>query len=1070
MRPVTLEMTAFGSYARPTVIDFRELDHGLYLITGDTGAGKTTIFDGIMVALYGVASGKGDNKSRTFEIMHCDYVEKSVDTKVALSFTHMGKLYRVERTLHFKKKRETGAYEKTTPSACFWEPDREPIEKTEPVTKRITELLGMNAEQFRKIAMLAQGEFKKFLDADSEEKNKILGELFDSSDYVYFQDLFDAARKKLEQDRREKGTEQIRRVMEDFVYPEDMDEEARTVYTAGHPGLEKALCELADRDSGRREALRQQEQACRKRERELHEKKGRAEEKNRQLEELFAKQEVYKGLLEQREAMETLRRQVGKADRAFYKVKPRQDMARKAQKDYDRAVRETEENERKLVGLEEDRQNRKLAWEETKRAEEPVIAALAIRIDSLEKSMPRYGELEENRGKQQEERKRAQAAGEKKCLAEERKKQTEEEIDALKKEITELDGVDVRKERLLGELERAKENLDKLVSENGILAQAEKIEEREESLKKERKKLQELTAWSGELEARYHELYQAFLSGQAGILAKNLERELEERGEAVCPVCHTPFQGSHAHSFAKPGEYTPQKSEVDEARAAFDDQEEKRQKQSRKITELETIIRGEKESAVAKLRELVPACADWETLCGDGYLEEIEARYRNRKAAAKEQFSMAVRQSRRFAELKEKETQKEREAEVCGKELEESREEELICLQAKERLETAADALVKSLPYYEEYPDRESAARGKAAWEEEKKQRELRMEQASAVYNEADRKYEETRGILRAGRDALPKLEQEKKETTGHFREAMAQAGFADEAQVRRALETAGENDAEAERWIITKKEELTVYENVVKNTGDRIAELKELTKEQEKTDPEELDEEIRKQGEALNDLQEQIRLCEKQYDNHKTAAEVVEKANRTLKDTEAAWLRLDSLASLANGSNAAGGRLSFDRYVMGYVFREILEMANRRLDVMSGGRYELIHEMQARRGNAAAGLEVSVFDMTTGKSRPSQSLSGGESFFVSLALALGLSDVVQNRAGGKQLDALFIDEGFGSLDSDVLDRALSVLNRLTEGNRLVGIISHVARLEESIPLQIRVRNGENGSSLAIVR
>ena len=135
----------------------------------------------------------------------------------------------------------------------------------------------------------------------------------------------------------------------------------------------------------------------------------------------------------------------------------------------------------------------------------------------------------------------------------------------------------------------------------------------------------------------------------------------------------------------------------------------------------------------------------------------------------------------------------------------------------------------------------------------------------------------------------------------------------------------------------------------------------------------------------------------------------------------------------------------------------------------MSGGHYELRHETQAGRDNAVAGLEVSVFDMTTGRCRPAQSLSGGESFFVSLALALGLSDVVQNRAGGRQLDTLFIDEGFGSLDSDVLDRAMAVLNRLTEGNRLVGIISHVARLEESIPQQIRVKNGEKGSSLEIV-
>ena len=174
---------------------------------------------------------------------------------------------------------------------------------------------------------------------------------------------------------------------------------------------------------------------------------------------------------------------------------------------------------------------------------------------------------------------------------------------------------------------------------------------------------------------------------------------------------------------------------------------------------------------------------------------------------------------------------------------------------------------------------------------------------------------------------------------------------------------------------------------------------------------------------------------------------------SRNMRQTEGAWRRLEGLADLAAGTrNAAGGKLSFDRYVMGYIFREVLETANQRLDIMSGGRYELIHRISAGRDNAKAGLEIWVLDMTTGKSRPSSSLSGGESFFVSLALALGLSDVVQNHGGGAQLDALFIDEGFGSLDRDVLDRALSVLNRLTEGRRLVGIISHVGRLGEVIP------------------
>ena len=176
----------------------------------------------------------------------------------------------------------------------------------------------------------------------------------------------------------------------------------------------------------------------------------------------------------------------------------------------------------------------------------------------------------------------------------------------------------------------------------------------------------------------------------------------------------------------------------------------------------------------------------------------------------------------------------------------------------------------------------------------------------------------------------------------------------------------------------------------------------------------------------------------------------------------------MDRLADLAVGTSGDGGKLSFDRYVMGAVFREVLEMANRRLDNMSGGRYELVHRTETDRKNSKAGLEIDILDNSTGQTRPSGSLSGGEAFFTSLALALGLSDVVQNHAGGKQLDTLFIDEGFGSLSEDVLDKALDVLGQLTEGNRLVGIISHVDRLDESIPQKIRVRNTREGSKISI--
>ena len=198
MRPLYLEMTAFGSYAEKTALPFEELRHGLYLVTGDTGAGKTTIFDAIMFALFGVASGS----DRTSDMLHCDYVPKSVDTAVKLRFSQNGKEYTVERRIHFSKVQGTkDQYRDGKPEALLTEPDAAPIEGAKKVTDRCEELLGLNAEQFSRIVMLAQGEFKKFLKANSDEKNEILGKLFDHSVYVYYQNLLLEARDALSRRR-----------------------------------------------------------------------------------------------------------------------------------------------------------------------------------------------------------------------------------------------------------------------------------------------------------------------------------------------------------------------------------------------------------------------------------------------------------------------------------------------------------------------------------------------------------------------------------------------------------------------------------------------------------------------------------------------------------------------------------------------------------------------------------------------------------------------------------------------------------------------------------------------------
>ena len=381
------------------------------------------------------------------------------------------------------------------------------------------------------------------------------------------------------------------------------------------------------------------------------------------------------------------------------------------------------------------------------------------------------------------------------------------------------------------------------------------------------------------------------------------------------------------------------------------------------------------------------------------------------------------------------------------------------------RLETAIEELERSL----EYPDEVKAKEQLGLWRKEKEQLSHELEKSRKAYEKAKSSSETADGNRKGRLEMLPGLEADLDKAEERLEAALIQYGFRDLKEAHKAAALAGDTDSQVEAWISSGKKAVTDYKNQRGNIQNRLEELEKETKNLTMADLTLLAEQIQETEALRKSLQEKLDVCRDHYQNHQKTADVVETARRVLDRTQEAWERLDHLANLAVGANSEGGKLSFDRYVMGYVFREVLEMANQRLDIMSGGRYELIHEVNAGKANAKAGLEIVVLDMGTGKCRPASSLSGGESFFVSLALALGLSDVVQNHVGGNQLDALFIDEGFGSLDGDVLDRALSVLNQLTRGQRLVGIISHVARLEESIPQQIRVKKGQRGSSLQVV-
>ena len=238
MRPMTLEMTAFGSYAEKTVIRFSDFRRGLFLISGETGAGKTMIFDAIAFALYGKTSGGERDALR----MHCDRVSPSVDTVVKLAFLQEGREYTVERKLRFPKKRGSDEYSDPKQDAVLTEPDGVTVEGQVRVSDRCAELLGMDVEQFRKIVMLAQGEFREFLKANSDKKNEILGRLFDNTAFTRYQNLLNGAKSMLAGQRRD-SEERLKTLIND-----SFPEEERILYHPEHPDFLARLGQLAAED------------------------------------------------------------------------------------------------------------------------------------------------------------------------------------------------------------------------------------------------------------------------------------------------------------------------------------------------------------------------------------------------------------------------------------------------------------------------------------------------------------------------------------------------------------------------------------------------------------------------------------------------------------------------------------------------------------------------------------------------------------------------------------------------------------------------------------------------------
>ena len=1065
MRLRQLTMTAFGPYAERTTIDFDDLGSGLYLIRGNTGAGKTTIFDAVVFALYGESSGG----KRDFASMHSDFVGKDVDSVVELVFEHGGGTHVVTRTQRFAGERARIPGQALSPDAVLREAGKDPIERATNVNLRIREMLGLTAPQFGQIVMLAQGDFRKFLEAKSDDREKILSHIFDTDKYRALQERFKAAAAKLAQTRRTRE-ESMRLIVRGMELPEDMPDadKARLKPVERLPdGTERVLIPetfaddleaLLERERGQ---VEEAAKACGALEQEmdaLTRETTAASFRNGRLDALDSARRKRAQLAAEKPAMDQLAETRAHGARAAVVRGAGQELGR-AEADLASAERDVETVASEFA-IAEGEVAAATAASQALDGERARLPALVADVDRLEKTLPDYDRLDHAERELASLRSEAVRARTEETKARAEAERAAADIERIDADLQPLADAAAQRVAATAALDLATRNQSSFQSVCDAVSQALATAAKREEARRE------LCSLSADADAKskvWSGLYSAFLHGQAGLMAETLAQRIAETGSAACPVCGTVHSAVGA-DFAHRDRETPAEADVEAAKRAFDEAEKARARKSSAIAGLESEQAAQERNAVQAARAL-PGCetAAWGDLADAAWRAGRAAGLADAVEAARDEVGAATARLSRKAELETRKGAQEqlRKAADLASQTAASRAGEA---------ETRAASLEGSILQWKRQLAHGTKAEAEKAVGQARRERdrlqgairsaEERLQNANNAW--AARSAERTAKTER--REACAKVvEGSRKALT----DALREQGYADEAAYRADADLLPPNDVQT--WLNGLTERLTEYKSEVAHNAEDVAHLEGETNGFVRVDVAALETRCREKADERRKANERLVRLRQFAAAHETILADIREAKEELRRTDAGMRRLAELSALAAGERGMGvDRVDFVRYMLGDRLREVLEQANIRLDRMSGGRFELMLKTEGETRQSVAGLDIDVLDHATGARRPASTFSGGEGFEASMSLALGLADVVRNHAGDIQLDSMFIDEGFGSLDETALENCVRVLKDLAGDARQVGVISHVSKLEEDVWPQIVVESGVRGSTVSI--
>ena len=1176
MRPIRLTISAFGPYAGCVVLELDKLgQRGLYLITGDTGAGKTTIFDAITFALYGEASGD----YRDAGMFRSKYAAADTPTFVELEFAYRDKTYLVRRSPEYQRPKARGeGFTMQKAEAQLTMPDGAVLGKPREVDAAIRDIMGIDRNQFLQIAMIAQGDFLKLLLAPTEDRKRIFRKIFKTDLYQRLQEDLKRESGAL-RDRCTEARQSVNQYIagiqceeNDPCYPILQEAKAGNV-----PASEAAdaIAGLLERDRAVSQALGQDIEALDETLKTIHanlEKCAETAERKQSLAELERKlTENAAGLAAAEEALKTRQAEKPQQEALTQKITLLEaELPRYGQ---------WEQRKAEIRALEEDRTAGQKTLEETRTALEEQKAALLDRKRELAALSGAGEEAAKLAAHQKDTQLRQQTLAayltRKRELLTLQQKQSDAqeafavcisrqpEMDELQQQLALLkaelpaydallkqqaDAVDAEKayrltvqtqqserqkaSRLDEQLQIWKQELSSLLDaparREQLLSRRKEVQRHQlflcqtrdaiagwkaltATLREKQRIFQAAAEEAQAARAFYNRCSDAFLAEQAGILAQELSEGVPCR---VCGSTHHPNPACKSRQAPTQAQLNEARSRAEQAREAAQTASEVCAALKAKQEAAESDIRAKKqELGLTGKTDMAPLMEeDRQTILAlDGEIKAQEDRILRKQAldaAIPEKEQQLAAASAKASELETRSSAQQAALEALTQQIAQQKarlsrdsrkaaEEALTAMEARlAGLQSDLEAARAQLQL-----SRQSVAAAQsvltqteARLGEDAGDAEARLEAVMAQLRQLEDQAEEAgRNLARkeAAEKALPGQEQQVEALTRQIGELEKKLSSLDalltsknEQNDSLAAQLHYPSRQEAGHALAAQREQLGSMKTALENAEKEHAHRKEAVirlhsaieqLKQQLEDAPKLDWEAEQQRQAQTQTLRQQHMAKKQAADARIAANApalasIRKRQQELDGLEARYAWVRSLSNTANGNISGREKVMLETYVQMTCFDRIIARANLRLTAMTGGQYQLMRRTEAGNNKSQSGLELDVIDHYNGTERSVNTLSGGESFKASLALALGLSDVIQSSSGGVKLDTMFVDEGFGSLDEESLNQAVKALVSLTEGNRLVGIISHVSDLKERIDRQIVVTKDKvSGSHAEII-